>query len=45
MIEAATGTASSPPTRPSKDEPISAAIIVTAPGTESVRFMMRGVTT
>jgi len=43
MIDAATGTASSPPTSPSKDEPMSAEMIVTAPGTDNVRFMIRGV--
>ena len=43
MIDAATGTASNPPTNPNNDEPMSAEIIVTAPGTARVRFMIRGV--
>ena len=45
ITAAATGTANNPPTRPNKDEPMRAAIIVTAPGTDIVFFIMRGVTT
>jgi len=45
MIDAATGTASNPPTNPNSEEPMSAATIVTAPGTFRARFMILGVTT
>lgn len=45
MIDAATGTASKPPTNPKSDDPIKAEIIVTAPGTDRVRFIILGVTT
>ena len=44
IIAAATGTANNPPTRPNRDDPIRAAIIVTAPGTDIVFFIIRGVT-
>ena len=44
IIDAAIGTASKPPTKPRREVPIRAAIIVTAPGTAKVRFIIRGVT-